>query len=183
MEEKRARQVTAATATQLRALQGLDYRFTVTQELDAAFDRPVRGGLRNVEPREKNYFNDPQQFAAYLNSRDGALFVALADDRPVGYLAVSRNWNGLALVEDIAIDSGFRRGGYGGALLARAIDWAQQRQLAGVTLETQNTNVAACLLYEKMGFELGGIDRHLYRALHARPAEVALFWYLWFRSR
>lgn len=181
MQEKRALRVTTATPTLLRALQALDYRFTVTQELDAAFDRLVRDGLRDVTPREKNYFNDPQQFAAYLDSRDGAFFVTLVDERPVGYLAVSRNWNGLALVEDIAIDSGFRRCGCGSALLTHAIGWAHEQQLAGVTLETQNTNVAACLLYEKMGFELGGIDRHLYRALHARPAEVALFWYLWFR--
>ncbi|GLR10219.1 streptothricin acetyltransferase [Mixta theicola] len=174
-------QVIEATAGLLQALQSLDYRFTVTQELDAVFDRPVRDGLYSVAPREKNYFNDPQQFSALLNSRDGALYVALVDNQPAGYLAVSRNWNGLALVEDTAVDGAFRRCGCGWALLQRAISWAREQQLAGVTLETQNTNVAACLLYENMGFELGGIDRQLYRALHAHPAETALYWYLWFK--
>lgn len=173
-------QVAEATPAILQALQTLDYRFTVTQELAAEFDRPVRDGLYAVPAREKNYFNQPQQFAALLNSRDGALFAAHLDDRPVGYLAISRHWNGLALVEDIGVDAAFRRCGCGCALLQRAIGWAHEQQLAGVMLETQNTNVAACLLYEKMGFELGGIDRRLYRALHAHPAETALFWYLEF---
>ncbi|WP_275553567.1 GNAT family N-acetyltransferase [Mixta sp. Marseille-Q2659] len=181
MQQQKNVEVMEATPALLPALQALDYRFTVTQELAAVFDRPVREGLYQVEAREKNYFNDPQQFAALLNSRDGALFAARVNEQPAGYLAVSRNWNGLALVEDIAVDSAFRRSGCGCALLQRAIDWAREQQLVGVTLETQNTNVAACLLYEKMGFELGGIDRHLYRALHAHPAETALFWYLWFR--
>ncbi len=181
MQEKKTLAVEEATPTLLQALQALDYRFIVTQELDAAFDRPVGAGLRAVAPREKNYFNDPQQFADYLNSRDGAFFVALVDRQPAGYLAISRRWNGLALVEDIAVDVAFRRSGCASALLTQGASWAQQQQLAGVTLETQNTNVAACLLYEKLGFELGGIDRHLYRALHAHPAEVALFWYLWFK--
>ncbi|UQY45159.1 GNAT family N-acetyltransferase [Erwinia sp. PK3-005] len=179
MQQKQI-EVIEATASLLQALQALDYRFTVTQELEAAFDRPVRDGLYAVAPREKNYFNNPQQFSALLNNRDGAIYAARVEQQPAGYLAVSRNWNGLALIEDIAVDGAFRRCGCGVALLQRAISWAREQQLAGVTLETQNTNVAACLLYEKMGFELGGIDRQLYRALHAHPAETALYWYLWF---
>ena len=181
MQQQRNIRVVEATPALLAALQALDYRFIVTQELDAVFDRPVRDGLYQVAAREKNYFNDPQQFIALLDNRDGALFAALVDEQPAGYLAVSRYWNGLALVEDIAVDGALRRSGCGAALLQRAMEWAREQQLVGVTLETQNTNVAACLLYEKMGFELGGIDRHLYRALHAHPAETALFWYLWFR--
>ena len=181
MQQQKKVAVVEATSGMLQALQALDYRFSVTQELEAVFDRPVRDGLYSVATREKNYFNNPQQFSSLLNNRDGALFTALVEDRPAGYLAVSRHWNGLALVEDIAVGSAFRRSGCGCALLQRAISWAREQQLAGVTLETQNTNVAACLLYEKMGFELGGIDRYLYRALHAHPAETALFWYLWFQ--
>lgn len=178
--QQKSTEVIEATIDLLAALQSLDYRFTITQELEAVFDRPVRDGLYSVTPREKNYFNDPQQFSPLVNSRDGALYMARVEGQPAGYLAVRRNWNGLALVEDIAVDGAFRRCGCGCALLQRAIRWAREQQLAGVTLETQNTNVAACLLYEKMGFELGGIDRQLYRALHAHPAETALYWYLWF---
>lgn len=44
-------------------------------------------------------------------------------------------------------------------------------------LETQNTNLPACHLYERCGFVLGGFDRLLYRALEPASVEVAVFWY------
>ena len=43
---------------------------------------------------------------------------------------------------------------------------------------TQSNNVAACRLYERFGFRLGGFDRDLYRRLDPATQEVALFWYL-----
>jgi ribosomal protein S18 acetylase RimI-like enzyme len=62
----------------------------------------------------------------------------------------------------------------------QAIAWAQDRQLPGVMLETQNINVAACRLYERCGFTLGGFDRYLYQGLHPDTEEIALYWYLVF---
>ena len=68
----------------------------------------------------------------------------------------------------------------GRALLQHAVAWARERQLAGVMLETQNNNVAACRLYESCGFQLGGFDRYLYKGLHPDTDEIALYWYLLF---
>ena len=56
--------------------------------------------------------------------------------------------------------------------------WASGRRLAGIRLETQSNNLAACRFYESCRFVLGGYDRHLYKALHPGTREVALFWYL-----
>ena len=60
--------------------------------------------------------------------------------------------------------------------------WARTQQLAGVMLETQNNNVAACRLYESGGFQLVGFDRCLYRGLHPGTDEIALYWYLVFAA-
>jgi ribosomal protein S18 acetylase RimI-like enzyme len=54
--------------------------------------------------------------------------------------------------------------------------------MPGLMLETQNNTHAACLLYEKHGFRLGGIDRFLYRGIDPRSREIALFWYLDFNG-
>jgi streptothricin acetyltransferase len=62
------------------------------------------------------------------------------------------------------------------------VAWARDRQLAGVMLETQNNNVAACRLYESCGFQLGGFDRCLYQGLHPGTHEIALYWYLLFTA-
>jgi hypothetical protein len=47
-------------------------------------------------------------------------------------------------------------------------------------LETQNINVAACRLYERCSFVLGGFDACLYRGVMPGTREIALFWYLLF---
>jgi streptothricin acetyltransferase len=67
--------------------------------------------------------------------------------------------------------------------MAQAEAWARDRSQAGIRLETQDTNVAACRLYERCGFVLGGFDRHLYAALPGSAGETALFWYRLFERR
>ncbi|MFS2222381.1 GNAT family N-acetyltransferase [Pantoea sp. B65] len=171
--------VSPASATMLSSLSALDYSFRVDQEFVAVFDSPVSQNLKPVEIYEKHYFNDPQQFSGYVDSIDSALFIARRQQQLLGYLAVSRNWNGLALVEDIAVDRPARQAGCGRALMDAAVQWAREQNLSGLVLETQSNNVAACLFYEKYGFELAGIDRALYRALNPQRNEIALFWYLW----
>lgn len=171
--------VVPASEALILALAGLDYSFEVTAELAAEFDRPVSCCLTPVEAYEKHYFNDPQQFSRYIDSQDGALFIAQRDECVAGYLAVSRNWNGLALVEDIAVDRYRRQSGCGRALMDAAVQWAREQNLSGLMLETQSNNVAGCFFYEKYGFRLEGIDRALYRALNPQRSETALFWYLW----
>lgn len=174
--------VVPASEALIAVLAELDYSFEVTEELAAVFDRPVADCLTPVEAYEKHYFNDPQQFSRYIDSMDGALFIALLAERAVGYLAVSRNWNGLALVEDIAVDRHMRQSGCGRALMDAAVQWAREKNLSGLMLETQSNNVAGCFFYEKYGFELAGIDRALYRALNPQRSETALFWYLWLNN-
>jgi ribosomal protein S18 acetylase RimI-like enzyme len=79
----------------------------------------------------------------------------------VGYLAISRNWNGYALIDDIAVNSSARRRRVGSALLEAGAAWTLEQKLPGMMLETQNNNVTACFFYERHGFVLGGIDRFL----------------------
>jgi streptothricin acetyltransferase len=87
-----------------------------------------------------------------------------------------------AIIDDIAVDRPCRRLGIGKALVHRAIAWAKHRRLPGLMLETQTNNVPACALYERCGFTLGGFDEWLYRALHPKTTEAALFWYLPLRN-
>ena len=90
-----------------------------------------------------------------------------------------RNWNRF-VYEDIVVDRSFRRCGVGQTLMARARQWAQERCLAGLMLETQDNNVGACEFYEACGLRLGGFDTRLYKGLDPNTNEAALFWYLLF---
>ncbi|MDQ2691491.1 MAG: GNAT family N-acetyltransferase, partial [Chloroflexota bacterium] len=102
------------------------------------------------------------------------------NDEIAGEVRVTTSWNKYALIDDFVVDPKFRRQGVGRALIQRCIEWAKEKSLPGVTLETQDINVPACLLYERCGFKLRGFDTHLYKALHPDITEIALYWYLMF---
>ena len=95
----------------------------------------------------------------------------------VGCIQLRMNWNGLVAIDDLAVLPHARKQGIGSALLAEAKRWAAHQGHFGLVAETQNTNVPACLLYERAGFVLGGCDSKLYSAIPDHCHEVALFWY------
>lgn len=123
----------------------------------------------SVRPYVKTYVVDAPE--------DAECHVAFVGDEAVGELRCARHWNGYLCVHDLVVGAAFRRQGVGLALVQHAKARARALRLAGVTLETQNTNLPACQLYERCGFELGGFDRLVYMALEEGSSEIALFWY------
>jgi streptothricin acetyltransferase len=136
----------------------------------------------NIPPYQKQYPQDEVDYATYIDNPDRIIFLAYVEQQIAGQIRVSRHWNHYAYIEDLAVDTKFRRQGIGQMLLEQATLWAKARQLPGVMLETQNINVAACRLYERCGFALGGFDRYLYQGLNPGTEEIALYWYLIFPS-
>ena len=149
----------------------LDASFRVTEELRPRFSEGRFGyDIVAVTPYQKSYADDEDEQA------DGELFIARLNGQPAGAIALSDAWNGYVRIDNLLVDASLRRAGVATALLHHAVDWYRARQRPGIMLETQNNNVAACRLYERFGFRLGGFDLHLYGAL-AQPPEIALFWY------
>lgn len=163
----------------------LDGSFIVDARLclHATADR-IGYTIEAVAPYRKRYADDDATGAApriadsYLqNDDDTAAYLVMVRGRAAGLLLLSRGWNGFALIEQIEVDRAQRRRGLGTLLLAQAEHWAREHGLAGLRLETQDVNVAACELYARNGFVLGGFDRCLYAAIPAHRAETALYWY------
>jgi streptothricin acetyltransferase len=132
------------------------------------------------EYRKKYQPETPEFYASHINNPDKAGFIAYLDGQTAGQLFLHRNWNLFAWIDDIGVDIKLRRRGIGRALMTRAEEWAKQKGFPGIMLETQDTNVKACLFYESYGFALGGFDTHLYHATDRYRDEIALFWYLIF---
>jgi streptothricin acetyltransferase len=132
-----------------------------------------------VEPYIKRY-DEEDDLADYVGASDKAGFLALLDQTPAGILQLSENWNKYALIDNIAVDAQFREAGIGRLLVDQAIEWARSRDLAGIMLETQDNNAAACAFYKRCGFTLRGFDTGLYAAITMTRQETALFWYLTF---
>ncbi len=157
-----------------------DFSFEVTAEAVPPFDGPGLSGTMPVDAYRKTYDADPVELLEAAAESDAALFVARAEGRMLGYIALSIGWNGYAEIDDIAVDASARRSGVAVAMMDKAVNWAREHSLAGLRLETQSNNVAACRFYARYGFELAGYDRYLYTALNPGTREVALYWYLRF---
>jgi streptothricin acetyltransferase len=108
--------------------------------------------------------------------------VAEYNGRLVGLVEVElQDWNNTAHLANIMIDLDYRGKGLGRRLWHRALDFARQSEVRGIMIETQNTNVAACRFYERMGCQLVGLNEMLYTNDGA-TTEIALFWYYPLRS-
>jgi GNAT superfamily N-acetyltransferase len=183
------------TAANLTDLNRCDNSFTVEAELRlTAEDGRIGYSVEPVTPYVKRYGPEIFDAQAYLEKPDHAAWLAYVDGRIAGQILVHEHWNRFAIIWDIAVDPLLRRRGVGRRLtpaptcsvrrcgVAQAIAWARDRGLPGVMLETQSVNVAACRLYERCGFVLGGFDACLYRGVMPGTHEIALFWYLLFSA-
>jgi len=100
---------------------------------------------------------------------------------PVGRLVamvdVKRQaWRKAGFVWNIAVDRPYRGRGLGQALMQRLIEWGRHEGLRAIILETQTNNWYACRFYQRLGFQLTGIDDHYYTNQDVANKEVALFW-------
>ncbi|RPI32206.1 MAG: GNAT family N-acetyltransferase [Chloroflexota bacterium] len=138
--------------------------------------------VEEIPPYEKRYPRDPVDYHTYVHHPDRAIFLAYAGDQVAGMIILRKNWNNYAYIEYVTVDSHFRGQGAGVLLMERGKEWAREKGLPGIMLETQNNNTRACRLYERCGFVLGGFDRYLYKAVMPGTTEIALYWYYLFES-
>jgi ribosomal protein S18 acetylase RimI-like enzyme len=134
----------------------------------------------DVPPYTKQYGPEAVEAHSYVGNSDKTVFFAYVDDALAGQIRLWKHWNQYAYIDDIAVEPDYRGQGIGRALMEHAIGWAKSKGLPGMMLETQSNNVAACRLYERCGFALGGFDTYLYKGLDPTTDEIALYWYLIF---
>jgi len=127
----------------------------------------------------KAYPNDSLDYAAYIDNPDKTIFFAYSDAECIGQIVLKRDWNRYAFIEDICVAKPARGKGVGTRLIQKAIEWAENSDLKGLALETQDNNLLACRFYEKCGFVIGAVNTMLYRNFDNKE-EFAVFWYLQF---
>lgn len=159
-----------------------DFAFVVSAYADPQMGVSVADWpQRAVEPYQKCYGIDPEEFSDLLGDpARGAIFVAWLGEKAVGHVVVDIKWNGFAHIAELVVDATARRQGVACQLIDVAGFWARKRHLPGIMLETQSNNLAACRLYERYGFVMGGVDHWRYRGIDPHTQESAIFWYLMF---
>ncbi|TMW70875.1 ribosomal protein S18-alanine N-acetyltransferase [Alteribacter natronophilus] len=114
---------------------------------------------------EEDCFPVPWSRSAFVNELQANQFayylVAEAGERIIGYCGV---WVIIdeAHITNIAVHSDFRRKGIGEALLTGGLELARTFGAKKLTLEVRVSNEAAQRMYEKHGFERGGVRKNYY---------------------
>jgi len=95
---------------------------------------------------------------ARLENNESIIFVALEENRPVGFTQLypkyssarlTKNW----ILNDLFVDSDYRKQGIGEELIKTAMNFAKIQGSTFVQLETAVDNFSAQSLYEAIGFK------------------------------
>lgn len=144
--------------------------------VETALDRPFQRG----DGYDFDAASQDAIFARLERADQGETYQRVADfeGRLIGLVEVEiEEWNNSAQLTTLMIDADYRGQGLGRRLWHRALDFARQSDVRTLLIETQNTNIAACHFYARMGCQLSGLHESFYDAeAGSDPAEVALFW-------
>lgn len=108
-------------------------------------------------PRSVNlsYPRNPTEMADTW-TRKNLFLVATIQSQPVAYLTIEIQQSSIARVIDLVVSPTLRKQGIASALILAARDWAGQRGIRRMILETQAKNHAMIQLARKLGFEFCG---------------------------
>lgn len=112
-------------------------------------------------------FSDLGMAKAFIDARlehnESVIFVALDENKPVGFTQLYPKYSSVRLVKnwilnDLFVDPQYRKQGIGEALIKTVMDFAKGQSAAYVQLETAVDNFTAQSLYEQIGFVKQGPD-------------------------
>ncbi|MBZ0299099.1 MAG: GNAT family N-acetyltransferase, partial [Anaerolineae bacterium] len=112
-----------------------------------------------------------QEFAEYQQA--GCLWVAVEDDQPVGFIAVS--WIETQVhIDEVDVLPAYARRGIGRALVERVCHWAAEQSADAVTLSTHTNVPWNAPFYAKLGFVVMSPDNWTPAYQEMRQQEIDL---------
>lgn len=103
------------------------------------------------------------------------LFAAEYNGEIVGFIELSHEtWNNRLRISNIHIEDSHRRKGIGAKLIEQAINFAKDKKIRALVLETQSCNYPAISFYMKCGFSIIGFDLTCYSNEDIEKREVRI---------
>ncbi|HEX9059034.1 MAG TPA: GNAT family N-acetyltransferase [Clostridia bacterium] len=95
------------------------------------------------------------------------------DGKPAAIIEVDREfWNNRMKITDLVVLPGYRRKGYGKALVDKAKEIAKKESFRALFLDTHTCNTKAIDFYLAQGFDFCGIDTSFYSNTDVKRKEV-----------
>jgi streptothricin acetyltransferase len=172
-------EIRRATRLTKEEISGRDFSFEISAEVAKPYDALTREETIATNPVtmvKKDFGFDESEFEN-VTEPDSVLLTVVEDEKVYGYVHATKSWNNMAEIRWIVLDVSIRGHGYGRMLMDQVLMWARQLRVAGIRLESQSNNVAACYFYRRYGFKFGGYDEYLYKGILQNRHETAFFWY------
>ncbi len=99
--------------------------------------------------------------AAELDNPNSATFVAVEDDKVIGFINAHFVLDECYL-NNMAVVSHYRKHGVGNSLIEALMQFAERKDFAFITLEVRKSNQNAISFYEKHGFVFVGERKNFY---------------------
>lgn len=142
----------------------------------------------SIEPRplrtkliDRNAVSEDLRFVlkqVVMGIEDGMALAAEHEDMLVALMLAQVDLEHDTLrILDVRVDYDLRRQGLGSALLYKAIEEARNRELRAVCASTRANNLPAAQFFNKLGFDLAGLDTHFDSNHDLVKEVVSLFWY------
>jgi ribosomal protein S18 acetylase RimI-like enzyme len=138
--------------------------------------RPLRAKLI-----QGNALDDARRFALrqiVSGADEGIALVVEHEGTPVALAAAQlQAERGAMHLFDLRVDFDVRREGIATVLVYQIIQHAREQELRAVSAQSRTNNLPAARLFQKLAFELGGIDTHLHSNHDLVKESATLFWY------
>ena len=116
---------------------------------------PPENHTEMVFPDENYDYDKMIKDHAFIGAYDGEAYIGLAIMR--------QDFFRYMYLYDLKVNAKYRGKGVGAMLIEEAKKLALKQGYIGVYTQGQDNNLGACLFYLKCGFEIGGINTHIYK--------------------
>ena len=112
---------------------------------------------------------DPSREAIEKYIHESVVVALHQDESVAGIVVLTQVGEGAVEIKNIAVDPAFQRQGIGRRLLEEAIRRCRAGGAREVVIGTGNSSVGQLALYQKVGFQIVGIDRDFFVKNYPEP--------------
>ena len=120
----------------------------------------------------------PDESYDYDKMSEDHVFIGAYDgNKCIGLAIMRQDFFKYMYLYDLKVNSAYRGKGFGTMLIDKCKEVAARHGYRGVYTQGQDNNLGACKFYLKCGFEIGGINTHVYKGT-SQENKKDIFFYI-----
>ncbi|MBI9103033.1 MAG: GNAT family N-acetyltransferase [Spirochaetales bacterium] len=129
----------------------------------------IRAFPEKEVPLELLLLGDPDRKMVQKYMKTSIYFGAFIQDEVVGIIALNEKRNSEIEIENLSVLPYYQKKKIGRALMEYSIDYSKGKGYKKILIKTGNTSVGQLALFQKLGFELSGINQNHFIQNYSGP--------------